>query len=153
MALAAAAAAMTSTALLEFVARSDFRFAQANASPAAAQQGRAGERYLTSSDQFANQVLLKHPREFRITSSAKRLPCLPPAAWRATDYTAKRVLFLLPSQALGNCVAIALFLQAFREQRGAAGTAVFCARSTADIFLKAGGSEVFTLWIGARELK
>jgi len=149
----AATEALTRTPLLEFQARSDFRFGQHNASPAAMQSGRAGQRYVTSSDQFANQVLLKHPREFRITSPAKRLPCLPPERWRAADYTGKRVLFLLPSQALGNNVATMLFLDAFRSQRGAAAVGVFCARSTADIYLRGGGIEVFTIWIGAQDLK
>lgn len=153
MADADATAALTRTPLLEFQATSDFRFGQHNASAAATQSGRAGQRYLTSSDQFANQVLLKHPREFRVTSTAKRLPCLPPTRWRGTDYTGKRVLFLLPSQALGNNVATMLFLDAFRARRGAAAVGVFCARSTADIYLRGGGVEVFTIWIGARELK
>ena len=145
--------AQTSTGLLEFVARSEFRFAQANAGPAAAQAGRAGERHLTSSEQFANQVLLKHPREFRITTTTKRLPCLAPATWRTADYAGKRVLFLLPSPALGDNVNTMLFLRAFQEQRRAAAVGVFCARSAADIYLEPGGVEVYSIWIGAAALK
>lgn len=144
---------LTRTALLEFTARQDFRFNQHNAGPGAAQSGRAGERYVTSSEQFANAVLAKNPTTFRILSTAKQLPCLEPARWRDTDYRAKRVLFLLPSQALGNNVATLLFLHAFREQRGARSVGVFCARSTADIYLALEGVETYTLWIGAKELK
>ena len=150
---AAAEQTLTRTALLEFSARQDFRFNQHNAGPAAAQSGRAGERYVTSSEQFANAVLAKNPAAFRILSTAKQLPCLAPARWRDTDYAGKRVLFLLPSQALGNNVATLLFLQAFREQRGVRAVGVFCARSTADIYLSLGGVETYTLWVGAKELK
>ena len=148
-----AGTALTRTALLEFVARTDFRFAQQNASPAAAQAGRAGERYVTSAEQFANQVLVRNPQTFRILTTTKRLPCLARDRWRDVDYRGKRVLFLLPSQALGNNVATLLFLHAFREQRGTAAVGVFCARSTADIYLAGGDVEVFTLWIGAQELR
>ena len=46
----------TRTPLLEFSAVADFRYSLPNVSRAAAQEGRGGARYLTNSEQFANQV-------------------------------------------------------------------------------------------------
>jgi hypothetical protein len=145
--------ALTRSPLIEFAASAAFRFAQHNAGPSAAQAGRAGARYITSSAPFANQVLLKHPQVFRLLSTATRLPCLPQAQWRRTSYSSKRVLFLLPSQALGDNVGVAMFLQAFRERHRPRALGVFCAGSSADIYLLDGTLTVYTLWLAADDLR
>jgi len=141
------------TPLAIFRAAQDFRFRQANASEAAGQKGQGGSRYLTSAAAFVNGVLTRDPAQFRILDPAHRLRCLAPGRWATARYTGRRVLFLLPSQALGGNVATALFLRAFRAQHRPAAIGVFCAQSTADIYLAEDGIDVFTLWIGERELK
>ena len=143
----------SSTQMLTFAAREPFSFNQHNCRPEAGQEGRAGERYLTSSDEFLQHVILRNPQVFRIVEEQSNLPCLPFPAWGDTDFRNKRVLFLLPSGALGDNVGTVLFLQAFAEQSGARAIGVFGARSTADIYLMAGVATVYTLWIGRAELK
>lgn len=140
------------TPLLEFSAAADFQYRPMNASPAAQQVGRGGSRFLTTSSQFANQVLVAHPQQFRIHGTDRRVRCLPRARWGATDFTSRRVIFLLPSQALGNNVCTLLFLHAFAERWQTREIGVFCAQSTSDIYLMSGLARVFALWIGFDEL-
>ena len=143
---------MTRTPLLRFAARQPFRFRQHNTDPRAEQTGRGGENYLTNARQFAQRVLLNAPQQFRVLDTAVRLPCLAREAWREYDFTGKRALFLLPSEALGDNVPVLCFLAALREKFAMRGVGVFCARSAADIFLTDPTVELFTLWLPERQL-
>ncbi|SLN20309.1 glycosyltransferase family 9 protein [Oceanibacterium hippocampi] len=143
----------TVTALLEFIARAEFRFRQHNSSEAATQAGVKGERYYTTSQQFLDQAVAPNPAVFRVTRPQARLAALSRAAWADADVAGKRVLFLLPSQALGSNVATLLFLHAFAEQRRPAKIGVFCARSTADIYDRSAIIQNYPLWVSRRDLK
>ena len=145
--------AMTRTPLLKFTAKAPFRFRQHNTGEKALQTGRGGETFFTTSEQFANRVVVATPKQFRVVDTRASLPSLPRPAWPTYDFTGKRALFLLPSQALGSNVATLLFLQALREKFAMNGLGVFCARSAADIYLTDPQTTVFPLWIGERELK
>lgn len=146
-------AGLTRTGLLRFAARQGFRFRQHNTDAAAEQLGRGGETYLTNAQHFANRVLLKNPQQFRVLDVRARLPCLPREAWATYDFSGKRALFLLPSEALGDNVPVLCFLAALREKFAMRGVGVFCARSAADIYATDDTVEVFTLWLPERDLK
>lgn len=148
-----AATAPSRTPLLEFRAAQEFRYGPMNASPAAQQSGAGGGRYLTTSRMFAEQVLARHPAQFRILSQNKSVPCVPRDAWPETGYRGRRVLFLLPGQALGNNVCILLFLQAFLEQCEPRQVGVFCAQSASDIFLSDETITTYGLWLPREHLK
>jgi hypothetical protein len=139
--------------LLEFVAQADFRFGQSNVAEQGRQSAAAGERCFTSSSAFANQAIVANPRQFKVLNRAARLPCLPRARWAGHDFAGKRVLFFLPTDALGENVAMLVFLASFAEQRRPAAVGVFCAGSAADIWRTSPLPTVYTLWIGRRELK
>lgn len=141
------------TRLLEFRAAEDFRFGPANASPAAQQAGKGGGRFLTNSRMFAEQVLARYPQQFRIMAQDRTVPCLPRDRWSETGFRGRRVLFLLPSQALGNNVCILLFLQAFLEQHQPRQVGVFCAQSASDIFLTVDNVVTYSLWLPREHLK
>lgn len=140
------------TPFVEFRARTPFRFRPDNSSPAAEQEGRAGERCLTSARQFAAAVLARNPQAFELLGNVQ-IPCLPRAEWAQAKLAGKRALFLLPSAALGNNVCISLFLHALIEQRRPARVGVACAEGSADIFLRAGAIDVKALWLPKAELK
>jgi hypothetical protein len=144
--------ALSRTPLVEFRARAPFRFRPDNASPAAEQEGRPGERYLTGARQFAAAVLARNPQAFEILGTA-RIGCLPREDWGSAKLAGRRVLFLLPGAALGNNVCVSLFLHALMEQRRPARIGVACAEGSADVFLRAGGVDVKALWFGRSELK
>lgn len=143
---------LSRTPLIEFRARAPFRFRPDNASAPAEQEGRPGERYLTGARQFAAAVLARNPKVFELLGNAQT-ECLPRAEWAQARLAGKRVLFLLPSAALGNNVCISLFLHALMEQRRPARVGVACAEGSADIFLRAGGIDVKALWLARSELK
>ncbi len=148
-----AAAADSRTAIVAFTAAAPFEFRQHNSCARALQRGEAGERYYTGSREFANQVLAREPARFRIVELESRWKCLPRARWGEARFAAKRVLFILPSQALGSNVATLLFLHAFAEQRRPKAIGVFSARSAADIYFATDLAKVYPLWISRRELK
>lgn len=150
---AASNVADSRTAMLAFVSATSFEFHQHNTAPRARQIGEAKDRHYTTSRPFAQQVLGRDPKRFRIVDAKATLKCLGRAAWESTDYAGKRVLFVLPSEALGNNVATLLFLHAFAEQRGPARVGVFAARSTCDIYYATDLVTVYPLWISRRELK
>jgi len=141
------------TGLLEFSARQGFRYRPNNASPQAEQTGAGGGRYLTSAQNFANQVLLSSPEQFRIRDTEAEISCLARAQWAETRYGKRKVLFLLPGQALGNNVCTLLFLQAFLEQHKPREVGVFCAQSASDIYLQAGNLTVHALWLARKDLR
>ncbi len=141
------------TGLLEFAARAEFRYRPNNASPRAEQTGAGGGRFLTSAQNFANQVLVRSPQQFHIRDTAVEIDCVARTRWAATHYRNRKVLFLLPSQALGNNVCILLFLQAFIEQHRPKEVGVFCAQSASDIYLRAGNVTVHALWLARTELR
>ena len=147
-----ARAGRTRTPLLSFRAASPFRFHQAGTDPETEQAGRGGEVCYTSLGQFARNVVGRHPQQFRTMPGAASLPCLPREAWATFDFSRRRVLFLLPSQALGSNVCTLLFLSALRARFPLRGLGVFCAGSAADIYRTVPGIELFTLWLGTRDL-
>ena len=141
------------TGLLEFSAQQDFRYGPNNASPKAEQRGAGGGRFLTSAQSFANQVLVPAPQQFRIRDPDVKISCLGRSHWAQTRFSKRKVLFLLPGQALGNNVCILLFLQAFIEQHQPREVGVFCAQSASDIYLQAENLTVYALWLARKDLR
>ena len=139
------------TPILRFTAREAFQFRQGNA--AAIQTGRGGGRaWLTTSDLFVREMVMRHPAQFRIDAPRHSIGCEPVARWRELDLAGKRVAFLLPSQALGSNVATLLAIEALQDRWKLGEIAVFCAKSAADIYALARRIKVFPYWIGEDEL-
>ena len=143
----------TRTPLLEFSAVADFRYSLPNVSRAAAQEGRGGARYLTNSEQFANQVAGGQ------SGSVPHPPYPPPPALPVAGALGG---LRLQRQADAVPVAVAgagqqrrtlIFLQAFSERHAAEAVGVFCARAAIDIFLTSDLVKAYPLWIGRRELQ
>mgnify|MGYP003980603557 CR=1 FL=1 len=141
------------TRLLEFSAQQDFRYCPNNASAKAEQIGKGGGRFLTSAQNFANQVLVTSPEQFRIRDDKVEVSCLARDQWARTRFAKRKILFLLPSQALGNNVCTMLFFQAFIEQHQPREVGVFCAQSASDIYLRGGNVTVHALWLSRKELR
>ncbi|WP_439816338.1 glycosyltransferase family 9 protein [Zavarzinia sp. CC-PAN008] len=136
---------------LEFEAAAQFHYRMGNTEPAAEQQGQPGQRYLTSADAFAQGVVLRHPRAFRVHGAPAGIPVAPPSAWAAKAAGARRVLFILPAAALGENVGMILFMAAYRERHGPERLAVACAQGSADLYARC-GIEAFALFLPRAEL-
>ncbi len=137
------------TPVLSFSAREGFRFRQQNAT--AFQAGRGGGKFLTTSDVFVREMVLKNPQQFQVIAPRHEVGCVPPERWGEVPLAGKRLLFLLPSQALGSNVATVLALAALLEHRRPAKLAVFCAKSASDIYDAFRRIEVFPYWLDQRE--
>lgn len=143
--------AETLTGLLEFTSRRAFR--QTQPLSRLEQFGAANGIFLTSSEKFANGILLKDPTSYHITRPRVSIPCLAREAWARPNYQGKSVLFLLPGEALGEAAATFLFLSAFIAQMKPAKVGVFCARSCSDIYARDKRLKVFPIWIDRQELR
>jgi hypothetical protein len=141
------------TPLVEFVANVDFNFRFPNASAAAEQQGRAGDQCLTNLHPFIDQIINHHPDRFHVIGKTSKIKCLPSAQWSSYDFTKKRVLFLLPSHALGDNVPILTFIHALDEKFGLNNVGVFCTGPTHDIYLTSELVTGYPIWITKKELK
>jgi hypothetical protein len=143
----------TQTPLVEFTANQPFRFTQHNAAPETEQSEDGVGRYYSSSQAFVNQAIVPNRNVFRIRTTKARLKTLPHERWQSTNFSNKKVLFLLPSAMLGSNVATLLFLEAFKNQHKAREVGVFCAGSAADVYLTSDVAKLYTLWISRNELK
>lgn len=103
----------------------------------------------------ANRVLRRQVEvpgaPVRVMAPAARLRSLPVGQW-ARDYGRQRVLFILPSDALGDCVGVVLFLRAFRRRFPQAEVTVANTGGATDIFGREPGLRVLPLLISEREL-
>jgi hypothetical protein len=120
---------------------------------AAAQREPAPTTIVTSSRLFYDQFVKPNPRFFTVRDGALRLGCLPRDAWPKTDLRARRVLFLLPTTALGDNVGVFLFLQALRDKYRPREIGVLCPASATDIYRRDPTLALYPLWIAERELK
>ena len=145
--------ALTRTQILAFSGQQPFQFKQDNVSTHPGQRGRPGERCYTTIDAFARSGVLANPRQFTVLEHPCRLPCLPRENWAQHDFGGKRVLFLLPSQALGSNVSTLLFLAAFVERHRPKSVGVFCAGAATDIYLTDRTVQVHPLWLAHRDLE
>jgi ADP-heptose:LPS heptosyltransferase len=139
------------TQVLKFWARENFKFRQFNA--AQGQAGAGGMNYLTTSNLFLREMILKHPGQFRVLEPRHALACEPVERWKELDLDGKRVLFLLPSDALGDNVAALLGIAALAEKFPVKEAAVFCARSAGDIYAAMKRIKIHPFWIAEKELR
>lgn len=139
------------TRFVGFRAAADFRFGIPNASQRADQAGKAGQVYLTNVQQFITQALQANPK-VQLAAEPIRVPCLSIDAWATADFSGRKLLVLLPGQALGDCTQAAMALQALIEARGPKSITVACAGPAYDIIASNRNLSVRSLWFGHAEL-
>lgn len=103
-----------------------------------------------------NRVLLRQIVQpgspARVMGTNVRLKTLSKDRW-GRDYARQRVLFILPSDALGDCVGVVLFLRAFRRRYPHAAITVANTGAATDIFAAEAGVRVLPLLISTNELE
>lgn len=87
----------------------------------------------------------------QVMADGVRFETLPVERW-ARDYARQRVMFVLPSDALGDCVGVVLFLRAFRRRFPEVRVTVANTGAATDIFGREDGLNVLPLVISAKEL-
>ena len=138
------------TRFLPIRARTKFAFDTPNASPAARQTGAPGKIYLSNLKAFIQQAVVGNPH-FEMAQSTITLNCLPLQQWATTDFRAKKLLILLPTQALGDCAQALMALRAFREAKRPKTITVACAGAAYDIFATDASIAIRPLWFTKSE--
>lgn len=135
-----------------FASRQPFRFGLPNVSPALGQKSDSSPVYFTRTNSLLRQQVLGSAKGVTLKSDAFRFQVLPRDTWRETDFSRRSVLFLIPDDALGDCVGMTLFLRAFRLRYPDAKVGVLNSAAASDIFALIPDLAIFQLFISAKDL-
>lgn len=136
-----------------FTSKQPFRFGLPNVSAELTQASDNSPAYLTRTTSLLRQQVLANAPSVKIISDTVHPDVLARDAWADTDFDRKRVLFLIPDDAIGDCVGMALFLRAFAVKYPRAKIAVLNSGSASDIFATLSDVTVFQLFISTKRLK
>ena len=135
-----------------FTSLADFEFQTPNSTALPPQQGRRDVTYVTASGNFHRQIVRGQTGMMRELGNAKVRP-LKVERWRRYSYRRRSVLFLLPPPAIGEHVAIRLFLEAFMAQARPQEVALLGSDSASDVYAGFPGLAVYPAWIAHDEFK
>lgn len=137
------------TAFTKFRTEAPFSF-HISATEAVHRQGSDGSRVYYSRSRLVLQQVRQAGPAARIVAEDVRFRSLPVERW-TRDYGRQRVLFLLPSEALGDCVGVVLFLRAFRRRFPQATVTVANTGAASDLFGREPGLRVLPLLLSEKE--
>ncbi|UKV14467.1 lipopolysaccharide heptosyltransferase family protein [Thalassospiraceae bacterium SW-3-3] len=136
-----------------FASKQPFQFGLPNVSPDLVQASDNSPAYLTRTTSLLRQQVLANAPSVKIISDTIFPDVLARNAWADTDFDRKRVLFLIPDDAIGDCVGMALFLRAFAAKYPRAKIAVLNSGSASDIFATLPDIAIFQLFVSTKRLK
>lgn len=135
-----------------FASKKPFQFGLPNVNPALGQSSDGSPIYLTRANSLLRQQALATAPGVKIKSDIFRPLVLPRAQWSETDFAQNSVLFLIPDDALGDCVGMVLFLRAFRQRYPAARIGVLNSAGASDLFATIDQIAIFQLFISSKHL-
>jgi ADP-heptose:LPS heptosyltransferase len=135
-----------------FASRQPFQFGLPNVSPGLGQQSDESPVYFTRTNSLLRQQVLGSAKGVTIKSDGFRFQVLPRDKWSETDFSKSSILFLIPDDALGDCVGMTLFLRAFKLRYPHAKPGVLNSGAASDIFALIPDLAIFQLFISAKEL-
>ncbi|RCK39567.1 heptosyltransferase [Thalassospira profundimaris] len=135
-----------------FASRQPFQFGLPNVGPALGQKSDESPVYFTRTNSLLRQQVLGSAKGVTIKSDGFRFQVLPRNKWSETNFSKSSILFLIPDDALGDCVGMTLFLRAFRLRYPDAKLGVLNSAAASDIFALIPDLVIFQLFISARDL-
>ncbi|MDA1097559.1 MAG: hypothetical protein O2967_01135 [Proteobacteria bacterium] len=135
-----------------FSSLANFQFPTPNSTALPPQQGRRDVIYVTASDSFHRQIVRGRTGMLRELGNAKIRP-VKVERWRRHPYRGRTVLFLSPPPAIGEHVAIRLFLEAFMARAQPKAVALLGSDSASDVYAGVPGLAVHPAWIAHAELQ
>jgi ADP-heptose:LPS heptosyltransferase len=135
-----------------FKSKVPFEFGLPNVNAKLTQKSDNSSSYLTRVSSLLRQQVLKRAPEVKIVSDEIRLDVLKKDRW-TQSFDHKRVLFVIPSDALGDCVGMTMFFRAFKHTYPNAKIAVFNTGSASDIFSLINEVEIFQLFISMKQMR
>ncbi|WP_339859203.1 glycosyltransferase family 9 protein [Thalassospira alkalitolerans] len=136
-----------------FSSKLPFQFGLPNVSPGLTQASDGSPTYLTRTTSLLRRQILANAASVKIISDDIFPDVLKRNAWNDTAFDNKRILFLIPDDAIGDCVGMALFLRAFCTKYPLAKIAVLNSGSASDIFATLPDIKVFQLFISSKRLR
>ncbi|MFH1806489.1 MAG: glycosyltransferase family 9 protein [Pseudomonadota bacterium] len=136
-----------------FSSKLPFQFGLPNVASHLAQSSDGSPTYLTRTTSLLRRQILANAASVKIISDDIYPDVLKRDVWRHTAFDRKRVLFLIPDDAIGDCVGMVLFLRAFRAKYPDAKIAVLNSGTASDIFATIPDITIFQIFISAKRLK
>jgi ADP-heptose:LPS heptosyltransferase len=136
-----------------FASKQPFQFGLPNVSANLTQTSDNSPIYFTRATSLLRQQVLANAPGVKIKSDSYRFQVVPRDDWSAHDLSNKSVLFLIPDDALGDCVGMALFFRALKQRFSKIKIGVLNSGSASDIFALVPDLEVFQLFISSAQLK
>lgn len=135
-----------------FSSKQPFQFGMPNASSSLKQASDNSPLYFTRATSLLRRQVLSNAPAVTIKSDDFHFRVLKREFWSKTDFSQKHVLFLIPSDALGDCVGIALFLRAFLSRYPRSKPAILNSASASDVFATVADVKIYQLFISSKEL-
>ncbi|WP_143182008.1 glycosyltransferase family 9 protein [Thalassospira sp. TSL5-1] len=135
-----------------FKTKQPFEFGLPNVAAAISQKSDGSVSYLTRVSSLLRQQVLPRAASVKIVSDDIHLDVLPKEHW-SQSFERKRVLFLIPADALGDCVGMTMFLRAFQAAYPQCKIGLLNTGRASDIFAELQNVEIFQLFISANMLK
>lgn len=136
-----------------FASKQPFQFGLPNVNAALTQTSDDSPIYLTRATSLLRRQVLATTPGVKIKSDSYRFQVVPREDWSERDFSNKSVLFLIPDDALGDCVGMALFFRALKQRFIDIRIAVLNSGSASDIFALLPDIEIFQLFISSAQLK
>lgn len=135
-----------------FKTKQPFEFGLPNVAAAISQKSDGSASYLTRVSSLLRQQVLPRAASVKIVSDDIHLDVLPREQW-SRSFDRKRVLFLIPADALGDCVGMTMFLRAFQAAYPRCKIGLLNTGRASDIFAELQNVEIFQLFISATMLR
>ncbi|MEQ5775901.1 glycosyltransferase family 9 protein [Thalassospira sp. NFXS8] len=135
-----------------FKTKQPFEFGLPNVAANIRQKSDGSASYLTRVSSLLRQQILPKAASVKIVSDTIHLDVLPRDHWQH-PFNRKRILFLIPADALGDCVGMTMFLRAFQVTYPTCKIGLLNTGSASDIFASLTNIEIFQLFISANQLK
>jgi hypothetical protein len=139
------------TAFTRFRTRLPFEFGLPTFDGRFRQASDGGAYYLCRNDTLLASLRQATP-PMRL-SEGGGFSCLPRRLWGGTEFAGRRVLFVLPSSAIGDCVGVHLFLKSFRTRWPTAEVAVLNSGAATDLFALEPAVTLFPLFLSETQHK
>lgn len=134
-----------------FSSRLPFQFGLPNVSPSLGQASDDSPVYFARATSLLRQQVLAKASGVKIKSDSYRMQVVPRDGWHELDLANKSVLFLIPDDALGDCVGMTLFLRALKLRFAGVGIGVLNSGSASDIFALIPDIEIFQLFMSSKQ--
>lgn len=135
-----------------FKTKQPFSFGLPNVAANIAQQSDGSASYITRVSSLLRQQILPTAASVKIVSDTIHLDVLAKPHWQQ-PFHRKRILFLIPADALGDCVGMVMFLRAFQAAYPSCKIGLLNTGRASDIFATLKDVEIFQLFVSANQLR